>query len=137
MWTWDSQQQTTFKKIKSNISNLPVLAYFNQDKNHVIYSDASKKGLGAVFLQDGQPVIYAPPTLMETEEQYSNIERELLGVVFTLERLNHYTYRLTIIVQSDHEPLMRIWKKTIAAGSARLQRLLLRLSKYDIEIEYL
>ena len=73
----------------------------------------------------------------ETEQQYSNIEGELLGVVFVLKRLNHYTYGLTITVQSDHEPLMSIWKKTIAAASLRHQRLLLRLSKYDIEIEYL
>ena len=43
----------------------------------------------------------------------------------------------TITVQSDHEPLMSIWKKTIAAASPRLQRLLLRLSKYNIEIHYL
>ena len=32
---------------------------------------------------------------------------------------------------------MSIWKKTIAAASPKLQRLLLRLSKYDVEIEYL
>ena len=74
---------------------------------------------------------------METEKQYSNIERELLGVVFALKRLNHYTYGFTITVQSNHEPLISIWKKTIAAASPRLQRLLLRLSKYNTEIEYL
>ena len=61
----------------------------------------------------------------------------MLGVVFALERLNHYTYGFTITLQSDHEPLMSIWKKTNAAASLRLQRLLLRLSKYDIDIKYL
>ena len=40
-------------------------------------------------------------------------------------------------MQSDHEPLVSIWKKTIAAANPKLQRLLLRLSKYDVEIEYL
>ena len=52
-------------------------------------------------------------------------------------RLNHYTYTFTIKVQSDHERLMSTLKETIAAASQRLQRLLLRLSKYDAEIEYL
>ena len=137
VWTWDSQQQTTFKKNKSVISSLPVLVYFNQDKNHVIQSDASKKGLGAVLLQDGQPVIYASRSLTNMEQQYSNIKRELLGVAFTLKRLNLYNYGFTIKVPSDHEQLMSIWKKRIAAASQRLQRLLLRLSKYDVEIEYL
>ena len=59
MGTWDTQQQTAFQKIKSIISSLPVLVYFDQDKNHIIQSDASKKGFGAVLLQDGQTVIYA------------------------------------------------------------------------------
>ena len=68
MWTWDSQQQTAFEKIKSIIRSLPVLAYFDQDKNHIIQSDASKKGLSAVLLQDGQPVIYTSWTLTETEQ---------------------------------------------------------------------
>ena len=65
------------------------------------------------------------------------MERELLHVVFALKRLNHYTYGFIIRVQSDHEPLMSIWKKMIAAASLRLQKLLLRLSKYKIEIIYL
>ena len=125
------------KKNKSIISSQPVLVYSDHDKNHVIQSDASKKGLGAVLPQDGQPVIYASRSLTETEQQHSKLERELLGIIFALERLNHYRYRITIKVQSDHEQLISLWKKTIAAASPRIQRLLLRLSKYNVEIEYL
>ena len=67
-----SQQQTAFEMIKSVISSLPVLVYFNQGKNHVIQSDAFKKRLNAVLLQDGHPVIYALRSLTETEQQYFN-----------------------------------------------------------------
>ena len=45
------------------------------------------KGLGAVLLQEGRPVIYVSRTLTPAEERYSNIERELLGLVFGMERL--------------------------------------------------
>ena len=75
--------------------------------------------------------------LTETECRYSNIERELLGVVFGLERLHHYTFGKPIAVETDHQPLTNIWKKTIATSSPRLQRLLLRLAQYDVHIEYL
>ena len=75
--------------------------------------------------------------MTETEKRYSNIERELLGVVFGLERLNHYTFGSQITVETDHQPVTSIWKKTIANSSPRLQRLLLRLAQYDIHIEYL
>ena len=40
-------------------------------------------------------------------------------------------------METDHQPLTSIWKKTIATSSPRLQRLLLRLAQYDVHIEYL
>lgn len=137
MFSWESQQQHAFDEIKKEICSTPVLTYFNPKKKHTIQTDASKKGLGAVLLQDGQPVVYASRSLTDAEQNYSNIERELLGVVFALERLHHYVYGYTVTVQTDHKPLESIWKKTIATASPRLQRLLLRLAQYDVHVEYL
>ena len=116
---------------------LPVLAYFDKTKKHTIQCDASKKGLGTVLLQESKLVIYMSRALTETEQIYLNIERELLAIVFALERLNHYTFGRTITVQSDHQPLQSIWKKSIVSASSGLQRLLLRLAHYDINIEFL
>ena len=48
--------------------------------------------------------MYMSRALTETEQRYSNIERELLAIVFVLERLNHDTFGRTITVQSDHQP---------------------------------
>ena len=136
-WAWESEQQKAFEAIKRVIMTLPVLAYFDKTKKHTIQCDASKKGLGAVLLQESKPVMYMSRALTQTEQRYSNIERELLAIVFALERLNHYTFGRTITVQSDHQPLQSIWKKSIVSASPRLQRLLLRLAHYDINIEFL
>jgi len=136
LFTWESSQQAAFEPIKKEITSAPVLAYFDQSKACTVQSDASKKGLGAVLIQDGKPVIYASRTLTETEQRYSNIERELLSVVFALERFHHYVYGYTATVQTDHRPLVIVWKKSIVSNSPRLQRLLLRLSHYDVSIEY-
>ena len=81
--------------------------------------------------------MYVSRAFTETEQRYSNIEMELLAIVFALERLNHYTFDRTITVQSDHQPLQSIWKKLIVSASPRLQRLLLRLAHYDINKEFL
>ena len=81
--------------------------------------------------------MYISRALTETEQRYSNIEREILAIVFALKRLNHYTFGRTITVQSDHQPLQSIWKNSIVSASPRLQRLLLRLAHYDINIEFL
>ena len=95
-WAWESEQQNAFEAIKQVIMMLPVLAYFDKTKKHTIQCDASKKGLGAVLLQESKPVMYVSRALTETEQRYSNIERELLAIVFALERLNHYTFGRTI-----------------------------------------
>ena len=52
------------------------MTYFDKDKDHIIQTDASKTGLGAVLLQVGQPVVYASSVLTDTKCRYSNKERE-------------------------------------------------------------
>ena len=103
VWAWESEQQAAFEKIKTALTTLPVLTYFDKDKEHIIQTDASKTGLGAVLLQ-GQPVVYASKALTDTECRYSNIERELLDVVFGLERLHHYTFGSSITVEQTISP---------------------------------
>ena len=59
VWAWESEQQQAFEKIKHALTTLPVLTYFNKNKEHIIQTNASKTGLEAVLLQEGQPVVYA------------------------------------------------------------------------------
>ena len=73
VWAWESEQQTAFEKIKTILTTLLVLTYFNKDKDHIIQTDASKTGVRAVLLQEGQPVVYASRALTDTEHRYSNI----------------------------------------------------------------
>ena len=86
-WAWESEQQNAFEAIKQVITTLPVLAYFGKTKKHTIQCDASKEGVGAVLLQESKPVMYVSRALTETEQKYSNIERQLLAIVFAFERL--------------------------------------------------
>ena len=55
-WTWESEQQNAFEAIKQVITTLPVLTYFDKTKKHTIQCNASKKGLGAVLLQESKHV---------------------------------------------------------------------------------
>ena len=75
--------------------------------------------------------MYMSRALTETEQRYSNIERELLAIVFALERLNPYTFGRAIKVQIDHQPLQSTWQKSIVSASPKLQRLLLRLKRKE------
>ena len=42
--------------------------------------------------------------LSEMESTYSNIERELLGVVFAVTHFKHFTYGRPVNIISDHKP---------------------------------
>ena len=50
---------------------LSVLAYFDKTKKHTIQCNVSKKGLGAVLLQESKPVMYVSRTLTETDQTES------------------------------------------------------------------
>ena len=56
--------------------NAPVLAYNDKTKPIVLTIDSSSKGLGAAIMQEGKPVAYTPCALTETQQSYSQIERD-------------------------------------------------------------
>ena len=135
-WHWAVKHQAAFEEIKEIISNDRILRYYDVTKPVVLQTDASSKHLGEVLLQDGFPVAYASRTMTTTQERYAQIKKELLAVVFACERFHQYIYGKTVEVHSDHKPLENILKKPLSAAPDRLQRMLLHLQKYDINLIY-
>ena len=81
-------------------------------------------------------VAIASRSLTDTESRYSNIERECLAVMFGLGKFEYYLLGKQTLAETDHSSLEQIFKKNIAEAPARLQRLLLRCMKFDIEGRY-
>ena len=52
------------------------------------------------------------------------------------ERFHQYTYGRDITVQSDHKPLEAVTNKPLACAPPRLQRMLLRLQRYNVKVVY-
>ena len=50
------------------ITREPVLKYFDPSKEVTLRCDASESGLGAVILQEGQPVAFTSRALTRTKE---------------------------------------------------------------------
>ena len=135
-YSWGPEHDRTFTEVKKAVSSLGVLRYFDPHAETVIETDASLKGLGAVLLQDGQPVCFASKALTETEQRYSNIEREALGVIWGLERFRYFIYGKSCPIHTDHKPLETIFKKKLSSCPARLQRFVLRALKYNVTVKY-
>ena len=70
------------------------------------------------------------------EQNYSQIEKELLAQVFGMEHNHQYVYGRKVVLWTDHKPLEVIATKPLASAPKRLQRLMMRLKQYDVEIHY-
>ena len=136
-WTWGPAQESAFEQMQAAVSSTPVLRYYNLAEEVTLQCDASQHGLGAALLQNGQPVAYASRALTSAETRYAQIEKELLAIVFACERFEAYIYgRDETNVQTDHKPLESIFKKPLNSTPKRLQRMMLRLQKYQLTVKY-
>lgn len=135
-FVWDHIENQAFLKVKSILTNESgqVLKYFDPSQEITIQCDASKHGIGCCLLQNDRPVAYASKTLTPTEQNYAQIEKELYAVLFSVKRFHQYVYGKPIRVQSDHKPLVAILRKPLHVAPPRLQRMLLQLQKYDIDL---
>jgi len=135
-WMWTAVHQQAVERVKEAVSSTPVLRFFDPGIPAMIQTDASSTGIGAVLLQNDQPVAYVSRALTDAETRYAQIEKELLAIVFAAEKFEHYIYGQRTVVHSDHRPLQSIFVKPISQTTARLQRMLVRLTKFDLEVVY-
>ncbi|KAE8276916.1 Retrovirus-related Pol polyprotein [Larimichthys crocea] len=138
---WTTRNEREWNALKEALTKSPVLAYYDPAKRQKISTDASKDGLGAVLLQaegdSWKPVAYASRSMTTTETKYAQIEKECLGLAYGLERFHCYVYGLpTFTVETDHRPLVSIIKKNLNDMSPRIQRLIMKLQRYDFELIY-
>ena len=75
-FVWQPKHLRAFQNVKQIITEKHVLAYYDPEKDNVIQSDGSLKGICCILMQDGKPVCYASRSLSDTESRHSNIERE-------------------------------------------------------------
>lgn len=136
-WFWDQEQEKAFTTLKAAIVDPPVLKFFDQKEPVCLSVDASSKGMGAVLLQNDRPVAYASKALTSCQQNYSQIEKEMLAIVYGCEHFHQYLYgQREVIVETDHKPLEAILKKSIHQAPLRLQRMILRLKPYAIKVKY-
>jgi hypothetical protein len=60
------------------------------EKDFIVYTDASKQGLGVMLMQDGGVIAYASRKLKKQEELYATHDLELAAVMLALKLWKHY-----------------------------------------------
>ncbi len=105
MWHWLEQQDKAFTELKNMITNPPVLQYFDSSKPCTRLVDASSKGMGAALLQDKGPIAYALKFLTTSQQNYAQIEKEMLAIVFGCKKFHDYIHgSADVKIETDHKP---------------------------------
>ncbi|KAA0032780.1 pol protein [Cucumis melo var. makuwa] len=91
-FVWSKACEDSFQNLKQKLVTAPVLTVPDGSGSFVIYSDASKKGLGCVLMQQGKVVAYASRQLKSHEQNYPTHDLELAAMVFALKIWRHYLY---------------------------------------------
>jgi hypothetical protein len=120
-WEWTSRCQQSFLALKYCLTNAPLLRSPNEKLPYEVVTDASAVGLGAVLLQEGQPICFESRKLNDAEKNYHTTESEMLAVVHALKTWRCYLEGATFTVVTDH--VSNIFFQTQPSLSRRQARL--------------
>lgn len=105
-----------FETIKEKLTSPPVLGYADYSKPFVLHTDASAKGLGALFYQEQEGklkiIAYASRGLRPNEKNYPAHKMEFLALKWAVcDILHDYLYGSQFQVVTDNNPLTYILSK--------------------------
>ena len=112
-WHQKSQRAKAFAKAKRALQGDTLLVHYDSTCPLVLACDASLYSLRAALshIMNGEkecPVAYASGTLAAAEKNDTQLEREALGVEFTVQKFHNYMYGRCFIIELDHRLLSYI-----------------------------
>ena len=126
VWIWNASYQILNGEAKLLIKDDVCMKFYDETKPLYLETDACGIGLGVTLLQtiDGttcprdtapdntllRPITFASKSLTSVEQRYSNIKREVLGILNGFERFHHYCFGREVSIITDHKPLVAIFK---------------------------
>ena len=135
-FVFDEECLQAFETLKQSLTSAPVIKTPNWNLPFEIMCDASDYAIGAVLgqRQDKLPsvIYYASKTFNDAQLNYSTTEKELLAVVFALDKFRSYLLGSKVVIFTDHAALKYLFSKKDA--KARLIRWILLLQEFDLEI---
>ncbi|XP_068149456.1 uncharacterized protein [Drosophila tropicalis] len=141
-WVWAHKHQDAFMNLKNLVTSQNVLMHFDGKLPVLLTCDASPYGIGAVLshkLQDGseKPIAFYSRTLSKTERNYSQIDREAVGLISGVKKFHNYLYGRSFTLVTDHRPLLGIFttaKATPNVISTQMLRRAIFLNAYDFTL---
>ncbi|GJT20426.1 reverse transcriptase domain-containing protein [Tanacetum coccineum] len=135
-FVFSDECKQAFNDLRKKLIESPILVVPNWDYDFEIMCDASDFALGAVLGQRKDkhfhPIHYASKTMTGAQLHYTTTEKEMLAVVYALEKFRPYLVLSRTIVYTDHSAIKYLMAKQDA--KSRLLRWILLLQEFNIEI---
>ena len=110
-WNWSDVCEVSFLELKKRLTSAPVLTIPVPGGKFVVFTDASRVGLGCVLMQFGKVVSYASRQLRPHEVKYPVHDLELAAVVFALKVWRHYLFGEKFELYTDHKSLKYLFSQ--------------------------
>jgi len=133
-YEWTEQCEKHSRELKKRLRSASILSLPTTDKDFVVYTDASRSGLGCVLMQEDRIIAYPSWQLKTHERNYPTYDRELAAVVFVLMYWRHYLYKVHCEVFTDHQSLKYLFSQKDL--NLRQTRWLEFLKDHDIHFQY-
>ncbi|GJW99634.1 retrotransposon-related protein [Tanacetum coccineum] len=131
---WNMEAQTAFEKLKSVMTQTPVLQLPDFNEVFIIETDASGIGIGVVLQQKGHPIAFLSKTLAPKHQVLSTYEKEFLAVIQALEKWRGYLLDRHFVIKTDHYSLKYLLDQRITTPAQ--MKWLPKLMGFDYEIVY-
>lgn len=131
---WLSEANEAFKSLKSQIINLPILAYPDPALPYDRQCNASNYGLGTVLVQADRLVAFASRTLIAAEQNYHITEKECLAIIWSLDYFYPHVYGADFNIHTDHAALKSVLPTKLPNG--RIAWWIIALQPYHFSIVY-
>ena len=126
-----------FEVLKEKLVTAPIIVAPDWNENFELMCDASDYAVGAVLGQRKDKTFhaihYASKVLNEAQINYATTEKELLAIVYALEKFRSYLIGSKVVVYTDHAAIKYLLTKP--DSKQRLIRWILLLQEFDVEIK--
>ena len=141
---WTPEHQQAFEQTKTMMSSDTSMAYFDPSRKTKLKTDAGPKGIAVTLKQldpesgHWRPVTYRSRALTDTEQRYSQLEKEAKAVewgVF-INQIYLYGLREAFDIDTDHKPLVPLFMGHKSTAPIRIERMRVRLQGFNYRLNY-
>ena len=135
---WKEAQEKSFEATKRCLQSPQVMAFPDNTKQYILYTDASKKAMSAVLMQESdsklKPIAYWSKAFRGSQRSWAPLVMEARAVKEAVEHFSVYLTGCRVLLRCDHKPLARFLEAK--TKNDMVNRWSLAIQEYDLHFEW-